>query len=232
MYLCRHTSHPNRGPAVMRAFRRPPLAGIPFNFFLLMFTNVSARRAFPAPRTLAIPIDVNKEILPMTRSVSHMIACMLATLVVLPGTVARAQTREATPEELAARADVVAVGRVSMLAPHWNADHSRIFTTVTLAVDSYLKGNQGGPLNILVPGGEVDGVGEIYSHTATFRKDEDVLVFVQKDARGNYTVSGGPGGKLNVTKDERTGSAFVGNRPLADVASAVKNAITRSTQKQ
>ncbi|HTS00421.1 MAG TPA: hypothetical protein VML00_11745 [Bacteroidota bacterium] len=144
----------------------------------------------------------------------------------------RAQSREPAPEELAARADVVALGKVSLLSPHWNADHSRIFTSVTLNVDSYLKGNQAGPLTILVPGGEVDGVGEMYSHTATFRRDEDVLVFVQKDVRGNYVVTGGRGGKFLVTQDERTGKSFVGNRPIEDVASAVKKAIVQSSQKQ
>ena len=143
-----------------------------------------------------------------------------------------AQSREPAPEELAARADVVALGKVSLLSAHWNADHSRIFTTVTLSVDSYLKGNQSGPLIILVPGGELDGVGEIYSHTATFRREEDVLVFVQKDARGNYIVSGGRGGKFAVTKDERTGKSFVGSRPVEDVASAVKKAVVQSSQKQ
>jgi len=156
----------------------------------------------------------------------------LAILAALPCATSTAQTREPAPEELAVRADVVAVGKVSTCAAHWNADHSRIFTTVTLAVDSYLKGNQTGPLNILVPGGEVDGIGEIYSHTATFRKDEDVLVFVQKDGRGNFTVSGGLGGKIVVTRDGQTGKAFVGSRPIEDVAGAVKNAVVRSQQKQ
>jgi len=155
-----------------------------------------------------------------------------AFLVALPALPAAAQSREPAPEELAARADVVAVGKVSTCAAHWNADHSRIFTTVTLAVDSYLKGNQAGPLNILVPGGEVDGVGELYSHTATFRKDEDVLVFVRKDSRGNFTVSGGQAGKFVVTNDAQTGKAFVGTRTLEDVASAVKHAVVQSTQKQ
>jgi len=168
----------------------------------------------------------------MMRTTARMMCIASFLCAALPVGHVRAQSREPAPEELAARADVVALGKVSLLSPHWNADHSRIFTSVTLNVDSYLKGNQAGPLTILVPGGEVDGVGEMYSHTAAFRRDEDVLVFVQKDARGNYVVTGGRGGKFLVTQDERTGKSFVGNRPIEDVASAVKKAIVQSSQKQ
>ena len=142
------------------------------------------------------------------------------------------QSTQVAPEDLARGADVVAVGKVSGLASQWNADHSRIITTVKLAVDTYLKGGTAaGPLTILVPGGEVDGVGEIYSHMATVRKDENVLVFAEKDRQGNFRVSRGQQGKFDVTKDETTGKAFVGNRPMEDIASAVRQAIGVSGEK-
>jgi hypothetical protein len=75
---------------------------------------------------------------------------------------AAGQTRELAPEDLAKQAEVVAVGKVSGLVSQWNADHSRIYTTVTLSVNQYIKGGSAaGPLNIMVAGGEVDGVGEM-----------------------------------------------------------------------
>lgn len=143
------------------------------------------------------------------------------------------QVKERTPEELAARADVIAVGKVSALVSQWNSDHSRIFTTVTLAVDQYLKGgNVPGPLNILVAGGEVDGVGEMYSHTATFRRDESILVFAEKDRQGNYRVSGGTQGKYTVTRDGTTGNLIVGEtRTLQEMAALVKKAVQDQHQK-
>jgi hypothetical protein len=88
----------------------------------------------------------------------------LALLLALPGAGALSQSKELTTEALAGQAEVVAVGKVSSLVPQWNEDHSRIFTRVTLSVDQYIKGGSAGqPLTLLVPGGEVDGVGELYS---------------------------------------------------------------------
>jgi len=45
-------------------------------------------------------------------------------------------------------------------------------------------------------------------------------------------VSGGQQGKFKIRRDEVTGKAFVGNRPMEDVATAVRKAIGVSTQKQ
>jgi hypothetical protein len=97
---------------------------------------------------------------------------------------------------------------------------------VTLSVDQYIKGGSAGqPLTILVPGGEVDGVGELYSHTAVFQSDENVLVFAQKDRQGNYRVSAGQQGKYTVRKDDATGQLMVGGtRTLQEVTAAVQKA--------
>ena len=146
---------------------------------------------------------------------------------------AAGQSGVIAPEDLAKRAEVVAVGKVSALVSQWNADHSRIYTTVTLSVDQYLKGGSAaGALTLVVAGGEVDGVGEVYSHTAAFRRDENVLVFAEKDRQGNLRVSHGQQGKFDVTKDALSGKAFVGTRSMEDIAGAVRAAIGLSTQKQ
>jgi hypothetical protein len=145
---------------------------------------------------------------------------------------AGAQSRAVAPEDLARRAEVVALGRVNDVSSEWNENRSMIRTRVTLAVGQYVKGTgTGATLVIYVPGGEVDGVGEMYSHMATFKKDEQVLVFAEKDQQGRYRVSGGQQGKFDVRKDEATGKAFVGNRPIEDVARAVQKSIGVSTQK-
>ncbi|MGB6122834.1 MAG: hypothetical protein WBG80_13070, partial [Bacteroidota bacterium] len=51
-----------------------------------------------------------------------------------------AQQRALKVDELAKRAEVVAVGRVTELKSEWNQDQTMIFTRVTLAVDEYIKG--------------------------------------------------------------------------------------------
>jgi hypothetical protein len=146
---------------------------------------------------------------------------------------ARSQTKELTTETLAGKAEVVAVGKVSSLVPQWNESHSRIYTRVTLSVDQYLKGGSPGqPLTLLVPGGEIDGVGELYSHTAVFQRDESVLVFAQKDREGAYRVSAGPQGKYTVKRDDATGMLMVGGtRTLQEVSSIVQKAVLDNQQK-
>jgi hypothetical protein len=157
----------------------------------------------------------------------------LALLLVLPGAGVLSQSKELTTEALAGQAEVVAVGKVSSLVSGWNEDHSRIVTRVTLAVESYIKGgNAGQPLTILVPGGEVDGVGELYSHTAVFQSDENVLVFAQKDRQGNYRVSAGQQGKYTVRKDDASGQLMVGGtRTLQEVTALVQKAVLDQQQK-
>jgi hypothetical protein len=158
---------------------------------------------------------------------------LLALFLGLPGQHAGAQSRELPTEVLATQAEIVAVGKVSSLVSRWNESHSRIVTQVTIAVDQYFKGGTpGSPLTILVPGGEVDGVGELYSHTAVFQRDESVLVFAQKDARGNYGVAAGQQGKYTVKKDDATGRLMVGGtRPLQEVTAVIQKAVLDQHQK-
>jgi hypothetical protein len=157
----------------------------------------------------------------------------LALLLALPGAGALSQSKELTTEALAGQAEVVAVGKVSSLVPQWNEDHSRIFTRVTLSVDQYIKGGSAGqPLTLLVPGGEVDGVGELYSHTAVFQSDESVLVFAQKDREGNYRVSAGQQGKYTVKRDDASGRLMVGGiRTLQEITAVVQKAAIDQNQK-
>jgi len=137
-----------------------------------------------------------------------------------------AQEKAMTTEELIQKADLVVVGKVAGLKAGWNGDKSRIFTTVTLDVNQTLKGDAGtGSVTILVPGGEVDGVGELYSHTAQFKKDEEVVVFAKKDKQGRLRTTGGENGKLSVRKDAATGISLVaGETALDEFTTKVRNA--------
>jgi len=126
-------------------------------------------------------------------------------------------------EMLARQADVVVVGKVSRVSSTWNDDKSRIMTTVTVEVDQQVKGAGASAITLVTPGGEVDGVGELYSHTAQFKKDEEVVVFAQKDARGHLRVVAGEQGKLNVRADKTTGIRMVaGDTRLEDFVSHLK----------
>ena len=138
---------------------------------------------------------------------------------------ASSQLKKLTTEELTVGAEVVAVGKVTAMRSEWNKDRTRIYTKVTISVDQYVRGEQvEKTLTITHLGGEVGDVGELYSGTPKFRKDEEVLVFVKKDKLGNLRVAGGAQGKYTITKSELTAPKMVGeNRTLDDFTDQIKS---------
>jgi len=160
----------------------------------------------------------------------------LATLVVvaIPSfQTALGQTKELSPEQLTERAEIVAVGRVASLRSEWSSDRKRITTQVTVVVSEYLKGGQQQTtMTIVVPGGEVDGVGETYSHVARFRTNEDVVVFAERDARGNLRVTGGEQGKYSITGDGPLGRKMVTEESsLEELQVRVQRAVQRQLKR-
>lgn len=126
-------------------------------------------------------------------------------LILIVPTTVRSQTRSLGTDELTKRSEIVAHGRVKEMKSQWEGNKERIVTRVTMAVGEYLKGGAGSVMTITSPGGEVDGVGEWYSHTARFAKDEEVVVFAEKDKKGNLRVTGGNEGKISIKKDASSG---------------------------
>lgn len=139
--------------------------------------------------------------------------------------VALSQHRAMTPEDLTRGSDVVAVGRVKELKSEWSSGKNAIVTRVTLGVDEFLKGGSGLTMTVIVPGGEIDGVGEWYSHTARFKQDEDVLLFAKRQGSSELRVTGGEDGKMLITKDSKTGtSQIAGGVRLDEMKRRVINA--------
>ena len=117
-------------------------------------------------------------------------------------------------KSLSDNADIILTGKVTQQKSEWNADRTRIFTKVTVTVEEYLKGSQNqGSITIAHPGGEVDEVGEIYSHVPRFYDNENVLLFLQKDGDNrNYKVLEGESGKISLTVDKMTGEKITSDR--------------------
>ncbi|HCV43348.1 MAG TPA: hypothetical protein DGH68_07675 [Bacteroidetes bacterium] len=163
------------------------------------------------------------------RSVSVILFALFAGIVlaIVSPSNALSQPAAAATEDLAQRADVVVVGKVTGVKSEWNGDRSRIYSTVTVQVDEHIKGAKAQQsVVIATPGGEIDGVGEVYSHTARFRADEQVIVFATADRQGKLKVVGGDEGKLTVTKDAMTGMLMVGDRePLTAFTSRLKSVV-------
>ncbi len=139
----------------------------------------------------------------------------------------RAQIAPGSADELARQADVVIVGHVASLVPQWDETHTRIRTQVTINVSQSVKGTAAGStLTLVVPGGEVDGVGEVYSDTPVFHRDEDVVVFAQRSAPGLYRVAGGLEGKYTIIKDQSSGRQMVSERmTLGEFTSQLQRAV-------
>lgn len=148
--------------------------------------------------------------------------------------VASSQSKAVPTEVLTRRAEIVAVGKVTSLRSEWSDDRRRIVTRATVAVDEYLKGEQPQrSLVITIPGGEIDGVGETYSHTARFKKDEQIVVFAAADNQGRLGVVGGDEGKMTVARDEITGLQMVADKePLSAFTSRLKGVVQAQSRKE
>jgi len=139
---------------------------------------------------------------------------------------ALAQPNAKRTEGLVRESEVIVAGKVGNVLSEWTPKRERIQTRVTITVDETIKGAvPGNAMTIIVPGGEVGGVGELYTHMATFKANEEVVVFAKKDAAGRYRVSGGNDGKFTVEKDARTGAKTIRNFGTLE---AFKSAIAKS----
>lgn len=132
-------------------------------------------------------------------------------------------------EQLSADADVIASGKVTSLKSEWSKDKSRIITRATVAVDDLVKGqDKSGSIVVTYPGGEVDGVGELYSHNVTFIDQEEVLLFARKDQAGDLRIVGGQQGKLTVKTDKSTGKKLLPSQTSLDEVKAQVRSILKS----
>lgn len=68
--------------------------------------------------------------------------------------------------------------QVLNVVPHWNAEHTYISSTVTLAANQYFKGVGENKVTLEVAGGEVDGIGQWVEDAPNFAAGEEVVVFL------------------------------------------------------
>jgi hypothetical protein len=85
-------------------------------------------------------------------------------------------------EELARKADTIVLGTVMQQESAWDAEHTAIYTKVTLAVERVLVGSPMQTVTLQVAGGAVGGVGMRTSNDAVFREGERVIVCLDTSA--------------------------------------------------
>jgi len=113
-------------------------------------------------------------------------------------------SQESIPKikKLTKKADLILTGKVAHKESAWNGDKTRIYTKTSIQVDEYLKGlANGNTVEVVIPGGEVGDIGELYTHMPAFEDDEEVLVFLKKDKKSKtYQVLNGQEGKIKIQK--------------------------------
>jgi hypothetical protein len=81
-------------------------------------------------------------------------------------------------EDLARQADTIVVGTVTQQQSAWDAQHTAIYTDVTVAGERVLAGTPGDTVTLRVAGGIVEGMGMRTSNDPTFQDGEQVIVFL------------------------------------------------------
>jgi hypothetical protein len=141
---------------------------------------------------------------------------------------------QAKMKKLSENSDLIVEGKVVQKKSNWNENKTRIYTDVTLQVDEYLKGNQGNKtIVVTTPGGEVDEVGELYTHMPRFENDENVLVFVKENKKSkNYKVLNGEEGKMTLYNDKITGEKVTpSNMKMSKLKEEIKDYVNKQPQK-
>lgn len=134
---------------------------------------------------------------------------LLIMLIIIPANQSGTYCQVDRPnlEKLSKTADLILVGKVSGQKSSWNDSGTRIYTDASIQVEETVKGGNG-ETSVVVsfPGGEVDDVGELYSHMPRFVNDEEVLLFLKKNLHDSkYSVVDGEQGKVSVLNDPLTG---------------------------
>jgi hypothetical protein len=131
---------------------------------------------------------------------------------------ARLDTRALTLQS----SDIV-IGTVDRVNSYWTPDHRRILTDVSVSVSQSLVGAGPGTLTLTQYGGVVGNVRVSVPGCPAFRKGEEALLFVWRDAQGRAQVNGLAQGKFDIERDPSTGEMLVQRRvpgfEIADVKS-------------
>lgn len=108
-----------------------------------------------------------------------------------------------TDERLVRMTEAIVVGTVISSHAEW---HDRTIRTVTeLSVEEIIKGNlrRLRSLQIMTPGGVVESTAYVVPGSPRFEPDDHVLVFLQRDRNGDWTVQDLTLGKFKSTVDSK-----------------------------
>ena len=136
---------------------------------------------------------------------------------------ANAAMVELTTNDLVAQSSDIVGARVLSIKSQWNPEKNFIFTTVTLQITESYKGTiaVSSTADVIVPGGEVDGVGLGVEHAAKFKPGENIIVFLRSTDGSAYAVTGWEQGKYTIEQ----GQVRERGIPLAKFTSEIREAL-------
>jgi len=82
-------------------------------------------------------------------------------------------------------------------------------TAVRVSVQEQWKGRRRSRLRLLLPRGTEGGIAQEVPGAPTFQIGEEVILFVVREAPGQYRVVGGKQGKFSIKTDPRSGQRVV-----------------------
>ena len=116
-------------------------------------------------------------------------------------------------EEMALRADVIALGTVEAVEGAMSDDGRIIVTRVTLQVEKTLKGGPRARVTLEVPGGRIGDRILIASGAPTFAKGDRAVLFLEgAPGGGRLSVVGWNLGRFEVRRDPQSGRDLVNDR--------------------
>ena len=124
-------------------------------------------------------------------------------------------------DEVTAKSEVIVLGRVEAAESGWSDDGRIILTRATVSVERALKGGARAQVIVETPGGRIGEVAMIASGAPVFHTGDRVVLFLElarsqgaggRGAAGRLAVVGWSLGKMDVTRDPRTGRDLVRDR--------------------
>ncbi len=127
---------------------------------------------------------------------------LLAIALVLEAASAHASTvKPLSPAQLEAGADRIVDGTVIARSTAWNRDHTGLETTATIAIEATHKGAPAASVEVVVPGGELDGGTQIIIGMPSVGIGERARWFLRDRGDGKLRVYGWAQGKWPVTNN-------------------------------
>lgn len=133
-----------------------------------------------------------------------LVVALVAFALVLAQAALATTVQKFTLPELTKRADAIVLGRVVSATSSWDAAKKEIYTYFTLTVSQPVKGaRMGESITIRQLGGTVGNIASIVPGMPSFKKGEEVVLFLtQKDAAGYPWVMGLQQGKYSVVDQD------------------------------